>query len=575
MKRGCLVSLGVFLLLVIVTAGTLVYVVAKANAPSVERGSFVEIEIGGAIPENVSEASLFGSDPLTMKDISDVLHWASEDSRIQGIVLRIEPLAIGWGKLEEIRDQVEVAKSKGKTIVAFVEQADDPEYYLASAADKVFMPPMGFLGVDGINAQMEFYKGALDKIGVEYDGVHVGKFKSAPEHYSRTGMSDAYREEYTAIVDGLYEDYVTAIATSRKIPPEKVRELIDGGPYTAVAAKEKGLVDDTFYWDEFEGWVKGTSSKKPQIIPAEKLRAVAESKRQPGTLDKNEIAIVYATGEIMPGESSSGGFTSGSTMGSDTMVEALKEARDDDSIKAVVLRIDSPGGSVIASDIIWRAVQITKAKKPVVVSMSDLAASGGYYIAMGASAIVAQPGTVTGSIGIFTGKFVTKDLYSKVGLSTDSVKRGAYADMFTSSRKFTDAERAKIETDLRDSYDVFISKVAEGRGIDKEKVDSIAQGRVWLGHDGKKIGLVDELGGLDKAIEVAQAKAGLKGTPSLVSLPRKKSIWDRLRDGKGLVQAKESKLPGPLGKVFEDAQAMARLPEREPMMLMPERITIR
>ncbi len=574
MKRGCLVSLGVFVVLLLVTAGVGVYVVAKANAPTVERGSFVEITIGGSIPENVAEASIFGSDPMTMKDISDVLHWAGDDSRVQGIVLKIEPLGIGWGKLEEIRDQVEAAKAKGKTVVAFLEQGDDPEYYLASAADKIFMPPMGSLSIDGINAQMDFYKGTLDKIGVEYDGVHIGKFKSAPEHYSRTTMSDAYREEYTALVDGLYEDYVGAIATARKIPKDKIRELIDGGPYSAVAAKEKGLVDDTFYWDEFEGWVKGSSSKKPQIIPAEKLRAMAEAKRLPGTLDKSQVAIIYATGEIMPGESSSGGYTSGATMGSETMVEALKEARDDDAVKAVVLRIDSPGGSVIASDVIWRAVQITKAKKPVVVSMSDLAASGGYYIAMGATAIVAQPGTLTGSIGIFTGKFVTKDLYAKVGVTSDSVKRGAYADMYSANRKFTDVERAKIEHDLRDAYDVFISKVAEGRGIDKQKVDEIAQGRVWLGHAGKDIGLVDELGGLDRAIEVAAQKAGIKGTPSLISLPKKKSIWDRLQSGRGLVQTREP-LPGPLGRIFEDAQVAARLPEREPMMLMPARITVR
>jgi protease-4 len=579
MKRGCLISLGALALVVLVSVASLIYVVAKANAPTVEKGSFVEIRVGGSIPENVTEASLFGADPLTMRDLSDVLHWAGDDARVQGIVLRIEPLGVGWAKLEELRDEIEAVKAKGKTVVAFMEEGGDPEYYLATAADKIFMPPMGFLGIDGISTERQFYKGTFDKVGVEYDGVHIGKFKSAPETYSRTSMSDPAREEYTTLIDGLFTDYVSAVSTARKMPVEKVRELVDGGPYQATVAKDKGLVDDTFYWDEFESWVKGTSSKKPQILSAEKVRSMAESKRTPGALDSSEIAIIYATGEIMPGESSGGGFTSGATMGSETMVEALKQAREDDSIKAVVLRIDSPGGSVIASDVIWRAVQITKAKKPVVVSMSDLAASGGYYIAMGASAIVAQPGTLTGSIGIFTGKFVTKDLYTKVGVTTEAIKRGANADMYSSSRKFTEAERVKIEKDLRDSYDVFISKVAEGRGMDKQKVDDIAQGRVWIGEKGKEIGLVDELGGLDRAIEVAKTKAGLHGEQGLVILPRKRSLFDKLRDTKGLVQAGMTAaappLPAPVSEAMEDASAWSRLPDGTPMMLLPFRIRIR
>lgn len=575
MKRGCLISLGVFVLLLVVGTGVGIYAVAKASSPSVERGSFVEITIGGSIPENVAQSSLFGSDPLSMQDISDVLHWAADDARVQGIVLRIQPLGIGWGKLEELRDEVDAAKSKGKTVVAFLEAGTDEEYYLASAADKVFMPPMGFLGVDGLNAEMSFYKGTFDKIGVEYDGVHIGKFKSAPEHYSRTEMSDAYREEFTALIDGLYQDYVAGVANARKLPKEKVAALIDAGPYSATAAKEKGLIDDTFYWDEFEAWVKGTSSKKPKIVEAEKVRSMAAESHAPGTFGGPEIAVVYATGEINSGESSGGGFGSSETMGSDTIVEALKEARDDSNVKAVVLRIDSPGGSVIASDIIWRAVQITKAKKPVIVSMSDLAASGGYYIAMGASAIVAQPTTLTGSIGIFTGKFVTKDLYAKLGLTTDQVKRGTFADMYSASHKFSDAERSKIEKDLLDSYDVFISKVAEGRGLDKAKVDEIAQGRVWLGEAGKKIGLVDELGGLDKAIDVAKQKAGVTGNAALVTLPRRKSVWDRLRDNDLVESGPVPAIQGPLGDAVQDVATAARLPSGVPMMRLPVNIRIR
>lgn len=576
MKKGCLFAVGAFLVLCLVAAGSLVYLVARTQAPSVEKGAFVEIRIGGAIPENVLEANLFGGDPLTMRDLSDVLHWAGEDARVQGVVLRIEPLAIGWGKVQEIRDQVDSVRAKGKTVVAFLEAGDDAEYYLATAADKVFMAPMGFLGMDGISAELDFYRGLLDKVGVEYDGVSVGEFKSAPEHYTRTAMSEPYRTEYEAIVDGIFENYVSGIASARKLPRDKVRELIDQGPFQATSARELGLVDELYYWDEFEDWVKGTSTEEPQIVAAGTIRAMAARRREPGALTRSNIAVIYASGAIMSGESSDGGF-GGETMGSDTITEALRDAREDDSIKAVVIRVDSPGGSVIASDVIWREVMVTKGKKPVVISMSDLAASGGYYIAMGASAIVAQPGTITGSIGIFTGKFVTDGLYDKVGVSTDQVKRGAFADMYTSSRKFTEQERAKIQDELQDAYAVFIGKVADGRGLDVETVDKIARGRVWTGSAAKELGLVDELGGLDKAIEVAKDKANVTGTPGIVVLPRKRTFWEQLGDSGGMVQAPAAtvEMPRPVDEMLEGAEMLSRFEEGRPMMLLPVRIRIR
>ena len=573
MKKGCLFASGALLLLLFVAAGSVLYLVARVQAPRVERGSFVEIRIGGAIPENVLSADLFGNSPMTMRDIADVLDWAGDDERVHGVVLRIEPLGVGWAKLQEIRDQIDGVRTKGKTVVAFLEGGDDGEYYLATAADKVFMAPMGHLGMDGMAVELDFYRGLLDKVGVEYDGVAVGEFKSAPEHYSRKEMSDPYREEFEALLDGIFENYVTAISASRKLPRDKVRELIDEGPFAATDAKARGLVDELFYWDEFEEWVKGTSSDEPRIIEASRVLAMAARRRRPGAFGRNNVAVIYATGQIMSGESTDGGF-GGSVMGSETIADALRDAREDPSIKAVVLRVDSPGGSVLASDVMWREVQITKATKPVVVSMSDVAASGGYYISMGANAIVAQPGTITGSIGIFTGKFVTKELYGKIGLTTTSIKRGAYSDMFSSTRKFTDAERKKIEDDLQDAYAVFIGKVADGRGLDVATVDRIARGRVWTGAAAKELGLVDELGGLDKAIEVARAKANLTDEPGIVVLPRRKSFWDELGEQGAFMQAPGVTLPAPAEDAIRDVEMVSRLPEGEPTMWMPYRIRI-
>lgn len=576
MKKGCLVALSAFLLVLFVAFGSTVYLIARVQAPQVERGSFVELRIGGAIPENVLADDFFGGTPVTMRDIADVLEWAGEDDRVKGVVLRIEPLGIGWAKVQELRDQVEALRTKGKTVVAFLESGDDAEYYLATAADKVFMAPMGYLGMDGISAELDFYRGLLDKVGVEYDGVAVGEFKSAPEHYSRTGMSDPYREEFEKLLDGLFEGYVTAISASRKLPRDKVRELIDQGPFQATKAKELGLVDELYYWDEFEDYVAGSSTSRPEIVKAGRVLAMAARRREPTGFTRSNVAVIYATGQILSGESSQGGF-GGEVMGSETIADALREAREDDSVKAVVIRVDSPGGSVIASDVMWREVQVTKGVKPVVISMSDVAASGGYYISMGANAIVAQPGTITGSIGIFTGKFVTSGLYGKVGVSSDLVKRGAFSDMFSSSRKFTDAERKKLEDELQDSYAVFIGKVADGRGMDVASVDKIARGRVWTGADAKELGLVDELGGLDKAIEIASAKASISGEPGIVVLPRRKSFWDQLGSNDSFIRATRPQvtLPAPADEALAGAEALSRLPQGEPTMWMPYRIRIR
>ena len=578
MKKGCLIALGAFAVLVLVSIVSLTWVIVRKQAPSVDRGSYVELDLDGEIPENINEPSLLGEDPLTMQDIADILHWAGDDSRVAGVVLRIDGVDAGWAKIEEIRSYVEEVRGKGKKVIAFLEEGDDEEYYLATAADKIYMPPMGYLGVDGLSTEMEYYKGILDKVGVDYDGVAIGEYKSAPEHYKNVHMSDHEREEMQALLDGTYQHYVEAVAKARNLTVDQVNDLVNHGPYQAIAAKDKGLVDETFYWDEFEDWVKGTSSKKPDIVVADKLMAEARGKREPGALASSEVAVVYATGEIAQGDSADGGLD-GDVMGSDTIVDALKDAKDDDSVKAVVLRIDSPGGDVLASDLIWREVQVVKASKPVIVSMSDLAASGGYYIAMGASEIVAEPGTITGSIGIFTGKFVTKGLYDKVGLSVDGVKKGTYSDMYSSTRDFNADERAKILADLQDSYQVFIKKVADGRGLDVKAVDAIGRGRVWLGTAGKDKGLVDKIGGLDVAIDEARKKANLSGSTGVVIFPKKKSIWDRLSDQKGIVgifAPRTTSLPKGVDKLVRDGASAARLPDDgRPLMMLPYRIRIR
>src|SRR5262249_29562668 len=383
-------------------------------------------------------------------------------------------------------------------------------------------------------ADVMFFRGSLDKLGVYPDIYQIGKYKSAGDTFTQKQMTDAHREVTNALLDDFFNRYVEGISKSRKKSPDEVKTLIDNAPYTATQAKDAGLIDAVLYRDEMEKELKKRLNYKDtdelHLVKAGDYRQISQESLG---LNKGEkIAVVYATGDIVSGKSEFGG-SGQETIGSDSLVKTLNQVRDNNSIKAVVLRVDSPGGSSLASDIICRAVESLKAKKPVIVSMSDVAASGGYYISMGANKVVAEPSTITGSIGIVGGKPVIKGFYDWIGVSNEYVLRGKNAGMFRESEKFSDTERAKVEEFLKTSYDDFIGKVAKGRNKEKSYIDSIGQGRVWTGGQGKDKGLVDEFGGLDRAIEIAKEQAKIPADKSIerVILPVPPTFFEQLMSG--------------------------------------------
>ena len=506
----------VVLALVVLLSIGLLFASFGDNEPDIRDNSVLVLKVAGALPDYVAEdpfASRFlGRDDRSLTRLLSEIKKAKADKRIGAILLEIDMTMIGWGKADEIRDTLADFRSSGKPVYAYMEYGTNKEYYLATACDRIYVAPIGDLFIVGLAADVMSLGGSLDKLGVKADFFQIGKYKTAPEQYTRKEMSEASREVINSILDEFFARYVGAIATTRKKSEADVRALIDNAPLGAWEAKSAGLIDDAKYRDEVEEELR----KRLGYKDSDKLRKVKESDyaRVPlesvGLGEGERIALIFASGPIGGGSSSDGGaFGSGST-GSDTVVKALNDARDDKNIKAIVLRVDSPGGTSYASDVIWHAVEMAKSKKPVVVSMGDVAASGGYYIAATASKIVAEPSTITGSIGVYAGKPVIKGFYDWIGVNNEYVLRGKQAGMFRETEPFNPDERAKFEGMMKSFYyEDFLPKVAKGRGKDVGYVDSIAQGRVWTGTQAKERGLIDEFGGLDKAVEVAKGLAGL------------------------------------------------------------------
>jgi protease IV len=470
---------------------------------------------------------------------------AAADKDVRAVWLKIDDMSIGRGKVYELRAAVARLRKAGKPVVAELTSADARQYLLASACDRISMPPAGMLILPGVRMEMTFYKGLLDKLGLKFDALQMGKYKGAAEPLTRNHMSPELRESLDSVVNDFYGNMVDVIAADRKLKDYQVKTFIDRGVFTAADAKKAGLIDAVLYSDQLEEAIK-------HKLKVEKLRVVTDYKQKKIEADmsglsgmmklmelfaggkttepsskKQKIAVVYAVGPIMEGKSSSGMFGS-STMGSTTIVNALKKASEDPKVVAIVLRIDSPGGSATASDLIWR--ETVRTQKPVIASMSDIAGSGGYYIAMGAKKIFAAPGTLTGSIGVIGGKLVTRGLYDKLGLKTEVISRGANSGSFSSSQPFSEGERKALRELMEDTYQQFVSKAAEGRRMPVSKLEELAQGRVYSGQTAKKLGLVDELGTLEDAIAAAKVAAGQKPDADLdlLVLPEQKSFLEQL-----------------------------------------------
>lgn len=450
---------------------------------------------------------------------ADLLIKAQKDDTIDGIVFKPNEGDYSMGVAQEMRDAISDFRSAGKKAICYMEVAGNKEYYVASACDKLYLNPAGSLSFYGLRSVVTSYKGLLDKLGVRADLYRIGKYKSASEMLTDESMSDGTRESLTSILDDLNDQFVNGIAESRKVNTDKVQGWIDNGPYTAKEAKKAELVDDLIYSDQINDTVKQVMGRRVMKLTSEEYGS--RRYHHYDWREKSRIAVIYASGMMLAGRS-----MSPSIMGSDTISEAIKEARMDDSIKAIVLRIDSGGGAVFASDLIWREVMLAKGKKPFIVSMGDVAASGGYYIACPADAIVAEPGTITGSIGIITGKINLHGLYDKLGIRKETIKKGKNSDIYSDYDVFTDEQKEIIERQMNELYQIFVSKVADGRKMKEEAVDSIAQGRVWTGRQAQKNGLVDRLGGLQLAVSVAKEKAKLKDkSPEIIELPKQDSLW--------------------------------------------------
>jgi protease IV len=523
--------------------------------------AYLSLSLDGDVAEQpFSEVdTLFTTPRPTLRGLVESLDRAAADPKMKGVVVRVGSLTGGWGKVQELRDAIARFRNSGKPAYAHLESVGNQEYYLATACSRIYAVPQALVLVHGLSAEVTFFRHALDKLGVEAQFEGVGRYKNAPNQFTEDHLTGPHREQTEALLDSLHSQYVAAIAESRKKTPEEVRSLLDGGPYDAAGALRAGLVDELAYEDELESRLHA----REKVTPGRYVR----SARGFGFDGRPRVALVYAVGEIMSGESYTSPF-GGDLAGSATLVRAIRQARNDATIKAIVLRVDSPGGSGTASEVIWRELQLARKSKPVIVSMGDMAASGGYYIAMPGDAIVAQPATITGSIGVFSGKFTLRGLYDKLGLKKEIVERGANASFFSGYRPWTEEERAKMRGLMVSFYGEFVSKAAKGRGKSYEDIDRVAQGRVWTGAEALEIGLVDRLGGLETALALAREKAklGRDEELSLVVLPEKKGLFETILERQEEVASGIRALPADVRAFLRWATVLGG---REPIARLP------
>src|SRR5215813_10854592 len=592
-RKVVLIVGGVLLgLTLIVVFGIAIIVSAiRGERVSIQDNSVLALKISGSMPDFVPDdpfRRIFGGQPQSLGSLLAQFRKAKVDKRISAVLLDIDISEAGWAKAEEIRSAIEDFRSSGKPVYAYMETGLNKDYYIATACDKIFVPPPGELFTIGLAADVMFFRGSLDKLGIYPDMYQIGKYKSAGDTFTQKQMTDAHREYINSLLDDLFGRYLNGIAKARKKSPDEVKALIDDAPYSAAKAKEVGLIDGAMYRDDVEKELKKRLGYKDtddlRIARSSDYRQISQESLG---LNKGErIAIVYSAGDITSGRSTFGG-NGQETIGSDSLVKTINDVAADKTIKAIVLRIDSPGGSGLASDIIWRALEAAKAKKPLVVSMSDVAASGGYYIACNANKIVAEPSTITGSIGVVGGKPVVKGFYDWIGVTNEYVLRGNNAGMFRESEKFSDTERSKFQEFLAKTYDDFTSIVAKGRSKDQKYVDSIGQGRVWTGRQGKDNGLVDEHGGLDRAIELAKQLANIpadRGVQRIIR-PQIPSFFEQLMSNSSdddEVQAKTKEqetmlaaLPEDVRHVFHYAQLLDGVKRGDVLYLLPFELRIR
>jgi protease-4 len=582
--------------------GFVALVAPRTGAAEPAPVTVAHIRLAGSLDEAPArEDPLFGRASENLRAKLERIKKARDDKAVKALYLEIDGIGAGWGKLDELRRAVLDFRKSGKKAFAYLEAGEPKDYLLALACDEVAMPEPAWLMLTGLRAEVSFYKGLFDKVGVKADMLQMGDFKGAAEPYTRTEMSPPFRKQLESVLDDYFDQsLVGTVAEARRgkgLTAEKVKKLIDEGPYSAKAAVRLGLVDRVSYADDFKASLK-TALKADDVTlakdygkaksndvnlsnPFELFKLFSSSKAKESKNPK--VAVIYATGVITSGKSS-GSLLGEETCGSTTMIEAIRRAEKDATVKVIVLRVDSPGGSALASDLMWH--ELVQCKKPVVASMSDTAASGGYYISMAAKKIYAEPGTLTGSIGVVGGKIVLGGLERKVGLTTDVIARGANAGILSTTTQFSDSERKAMTGLMKDTYDGFLTKALEGRkragcSMRRERLLELAGGRVWTGRQAKANGLVDELGTLGDAVTAARKMAGVPDAEVLeiLELPESRSFLDSLLDSRSDTQMRAllpllRQVPD-VADSLRGVEALLRLRGEPVWVLLPCRVTVR
>ena len=543
----------------------LAMVVAIGTAGKVPSKTILEANFEQAFLEDTPEtpsAQLLLNEKETLRDVVDAIDRGSTDDRVAGMIAKIGAAPMGMAQTQELRDAVQRFRAHRKFAVAYSETFGEfgpgnGAYYLATAFDHIYLQPSGDVGLTGIIMESPFIKGTLSRLGMSFHGDHRYEYKAALNYYTESKYTDAHKEEMTAIMNSWFNQIKEGICQARQIAPDNFQALVDAGPYLGKEAVAAKLVDAVAYRDEVYGEVKKQAGDGAELLYLDKYLSRAGRPHDHG----KTIALVFGVGNVTRGKSDYDPVQDSQSMGSDTVAGAIRAAAEDKDVKAILFRVDSPGGSYVASDTIWReVVRARQAGKPVIVSMGNLAGSGGYFVAMAADKIVAEPGTITASIGVLGGKMLTSGLWDKVGLSWDEVHQGENATMFTGTEDYTPAEWARFEAWLDRVYLDFTSKAAEGRKLPKEKVLEIAKGRIWSGQDAKNLGLVDELGGYDTALRLAKRAAGIPESDEIkiVVYPRPKSLLQSLIDRRGPENSDKEEVRQTLARVFEMVQPVAR-----------------
>lgn len=553
----------------------------SAEAPiEIMAGSTLVIELGGSYveaPATSALARLAGDSTRPFISLLSIFALAERDDRLANVVLRIQPLDVGWGKADEIREAIGRLRDKGISTIAHLESQNfsaNKELFIASAADEIYVAPGSAIPLVGMAAEYIFLGGFWENLGIEFDVAKAGRYKSAVEIFAERTMSPASREMANSLLDDSFDRFVAALAAGRNMTKTEIIEAIDVGPVRSQTLEAMGLIDGELHFDQL------LARLGEEVVSHADYAAIDPASL--GFEAKTHFALIYGTGTVIQGDSRASPFASTPVFASETISRAILEAAEDPGIAAIILRIDSPGGSALAAELIWRAIARARDRgKPVIASFSDVAASGGYYVAAAADAIVADPGTLTGSIGVFALRPAIAGLLDKLEIGVDSLTRGRHAEFLLSSEKLTPAAHARLQTLVLDAYQLFLNRVADGRGLTIEEVDRLGQGRVWTGRQALARGLVDELGGLYTAVRRAKKQVGLESTDDvlLIPFPRTLSMTQQLVQAFQLsfiqvvaprIDWTES-LPGPLRRV---AAWTRDLPSGTPLLIPPVMIEI-